>query len=922
MRKKAWTAILSLLALLLFFSCNTSTETTGTVRLYVGSSNTRTIRPSTFTAPQSYRITLTPSEGEAVEKTFNQTSGTIEIEEVRMGTYTVLVEGYEEEDCQGMMTCVSSSSTPTLTVKPAGDNSIIVPMEAIYTDGTGSLEVTFNWDGLTNSDTPFADALEKGELNFQLLYISDDGEATEAGELKTIEVSDGITECTLTYSGLAATTGQTIAFTITDKDGIAVAYKKFSNTLQIAAGQVSKPDSNDEDLYLITDDNVPSYIGRNISNVSWSNVEGDPHAIKITWSNPKKTYNTTMISKVTLVLSDGESQITKEIDINETDMASSCIFTGLEDDTTYTLNAQAFLTDGRASSMTEFFDSIHTKISVKTISLISDNLPDETLTYGSSFTLSYEIGPGAASDKSVTWSLSNPDVLTVVSSEDQMEAAFTANKPGSTKITVTSNDNAECSATTAKDVKVKLAAPAASAEAGDGEAIVSWNEIPFADSYDLYRKTTENFELIQSGITGTSYSDSAILSDTTYCYAVKAKMNEGEDYASDLGSASNGIEIKPVGFVVLEPTFDNVSFSIGGSNYITVTNSNPVTVEFDNTIGAADFKWYINSALQEEANGQTSITIDINNEDLDFYDTVQTLMLSVAKDGKWYSDTITFSISGLKAFWLNQNGTRLSTGILETGLALADGELGKFGISVLATDTELSFEASNDVVRISDGGIVTIDKTGDTVITISDSKNNSVEIDFSFYTSSFSTGEELLNKVNQKLGEVISKADASFEHDWWINNGWAGSSPEDSYTVDGITIRRKTNSISASYPQSENYISISNCELEDGTVLNTTANIQLNIEGGSGSNLDENHLYTIGYDGNGTIEATLPGNQGKATIRYENINVGTSDRSGSYYLSFTKPVGPDASGENATINETTEYKIDDSESIIRLLNNN
>jgi fibronectin type 3 domain-containing protein len=80
-----------------------------------------------------------------------------------------------------------------------------------------------------------------------------------------------------------------------------------------------------------------------------------------------------------------------------------------------------------------------------------------------------------------------------------------------------------------------LAAPAAptnlTATPGGGQITLSWNAVPTATSYRVYRATTGSFTRIAT-ISTTSYTNTGLGNATTYKYYVRARNNSGEGPAS------------------------------------------------------------------------------------------------------------------------------------------------------------------------------------------------------------------------------------------------------------------------------------------------------------------------------------------------------------------------------------------------------
>ena len=169
------------------------------------------------------------------------------------------------------------------------------------------------------------------------------------------------------------------------------------------------------------------------------------------------------------------------------------------------------------------------------------------------------------------------------------------------------------------------------------------------------------------------------------------------------------------------------------------------------------------------------------------------------------------------------------------------------------------------------------------------------------------TAKEWVNIVANVLRPAFVAANSNFGGDWWINNAKAWSSPTKSYTYPntGMVFNLKTNGISASYPNSENYLAISSYkDTNTKLTINTTSNIQFDIsEEDEAGNLGTDPLKLIGSGGNGTISVTPEDSKLKSfTIKYNNVYV--SSVSGTYTV---------------TISGSSAVDISDSSDITRVL---
>jgi fibronectin type 3 domain-containing protein len=109
-----------------------------------------------------------------------------------------------------------------------------------------------------------------------------------------------------------------------------------------------------------------------------------------------------------------------------------------------------------------------------------------------------------------------------------------------------------------------------SATPSDGRVALSWNAVAGATSYDVYRGTSSGGEtLLQSGVAGTTFADTAVTDGTTYYYTVSAVNAAGEGPHSTEVSATPqvGAPAAPTGLTAT-PGVVKVSLSwspVGGA---------------------------------------------------------------------------------------------------------------------------------------------------------------------------------------------------------------------------------------------------------------------------------------------------------------------------------------------------------------------
>lgn len=169
----------------------------------------------------------------------------------------------------------------------------------------------------------------------------------------------------------------------------------------------------------------------------------------------------------------------------------------------------------------------------------------------------------------------------------------------------------------------------------------------------------------------------------------------------------------------------------------------------------------------------------------------------------------------------------------------------------------------------------------------------------------------LINMLNSAIYAPLHAVDDKLKHDWWKDNGWAGSDPSDDTTVaeyPGIVAHRQTYGINGYYPtDGSNYFKFT--DYVSGNLTITSQNMRVNINNSSGGNLGTGYLAKIGcFDSSdsNTISVTIndPSLDGKYksySVKYKEISVrGTVDTSATYTVTVD--------GKSAVINDSTDIK--------------
>jgi fibronectin type 3 domain-containing protein len=146
--------------------------------------------------------------------------------------------------------------------------------------------------------------------------------------------------------------------------------------------------------------------------------------------------------------------------------------------------------------------------------------------------------------------------LAAINPSDQTSAAITQ----LSDVAVSGNSltvNVPMESVTMFVIRPASSAPAAptglTAAPGDAQAALSWSAVSGAASYNVYRGTASGAEaLLQSGVTGTTFTDTGLTNGTTYYYKVSAVNAAGESPLSVEVSATPQVAapVAPTGVTV------------------------------------------------------------------------------------------------------------------------------------------------------------------------------------------------------------------------------------------------------------------------------------------------------------------------------------------------------------------------------------
>ncbi len=891
MKRRSWLVLP--LAVLLLAGCEVNlsqekaqavTEATGTVRLsIIDGTNTRTVLPSSFLAADSYEATLTSKEDEERSYKARSTRASLEFEDVRVGDYTLSVTG----TLNGQT--VSTGNTE-ITVYANTENTAAVQLEAVTGEGTGSVSVTLNWEDAVKSEGYFKDMYESGPLTIEFYkrVSSEDGESYEDTLLTDPQTApDRAVSYTFTADDIPVSKGFIGFFRI--KSGEEVVMELGFVDFQIYAGQTSVVDSNDSDTFTVTQANAPAYAS--YVNVSGTYGEEDPEhsvTVSVTAKGSRgnqlySTLNITLYDSVTSV-SAGTAEISGEV--TGTDTTVGCTFTGLVSGRKYRAEVYGTTKRGKITEVSKI--NIVTKTLVTGIT-VDGTVPENAVEYNDRMTFTASVTPDNATVSSVEWSVSDSETLSL--SQINNSAIIYAKKPGKATISVESTDAMKDGTKASKtlgEVTVNLSTPSVAvttekdSETAQSFISLQWNEVAYADSYEIYRSVNGADAELLTTVVSTSYDDRDITAGWSYSYSVKATSTEYTDYSSALSVSSEEYTPSTPTITLVQPTIENLTLQIvSGTDPapadITVTPDSPVTLAIPAEIDGATTNWYVNGQLVKADSTSVELTYDMKQVDGYDADANALTLEAVTADGTKYSKTIYFRVvsvldTGVQEFTLGEY-----TPVGTTGLSIKT--------TVLPTDATirtLSYSSSDESVATVDSeGNVTILKNGTVTFTVRSSSGAETKKTTTVYTPI--TESTIMNLVTNYLKTNITAANSSFDGDWWPGetaskynaNGVSISSPEDASQKAG------TLSISETTLTSSDMGSIK---------VKTSSGLSLWASDGGGTwkkgYLGTDPLQYVAYKGVGVISVTLPYGQGTASISFPS-QLDVINKSGTYRIEMT-----------------------------------
>lgn len=761
--------LISLIALI-FASCSPTSNgisETATVRIETNQKglSVASVMPTEPTLVK-YEVELLQNDDTKYNQFFNP-SDSIILEDVKIGTYKLVVTGYSEYTDEENNIPVVQGIKESITIYPdSGDsnrNHFDITLSYL-SQGKGAISVKITWDKLTATGNLIDDAIKRGSLGFIALKASDNmplkGNLTTELTKGNIQWADDVKSGSMVYEedGLDANkTGEEIYFRIySEIDGeLVVIAETFSTVLQVYPNLTSVPDTNDKYNFSLSNDNIIGYL-RNVTNAK-AEAASDT-SLKITWTNPKFSDSIYPIT-VTVTAKGNQSGTEKEaepITYNSAAEAENVGETTIEELSSNEVYTIYFQIKGKVgySANTAMISDARPRIPVSKISFDTTNMDSFRFIEG---TMNKEIKaviePEDATVQTFSVTEKNDNENVVINGHN-----VTFNKAGAYTLVITSDDASKASAE--QEVIIYLPTPSKPEIISKSENGIklSWDEVTNASGYKITRESNKGESEVFESPTN-SFDDITVATGNNYTYKVKATLNDDSRFDSDYSESSVAVNIDTADIEIKIEDIPSKDFSSIFDEYDgTIINSeNPeLTINLTQSIeGATKYKWVLDTKTEiakGDFNNAHSIKIDSTTPGImDTYESSHQLTLFVTINNTIYSGTLNFFYSDSSAatnveitgIHTEDNNTRIIYGTPET--FVADFKYNISGAVKWSSSNEdiLYIDPTSGIAEAKTKGFVTITAT----LIADESKKYTLEDVESYIPAtgiSFSSNEKIL----------------------------------------------------------------------------------------------------------------------------------------------------------------------------------
>ncbi len=671
--------LISLIALI-FASCSPTSNgisETATVRIETNQKglSVASVMPTEPTLVK-YEVELLQNDDTKYRQFFNP-SDSIILEDIKIGTYKLVVTGYSEYTDEENNTPVVEGIKESITIYPdSGDsnrNHFDITLSYL-SQGKGAISVKITWDKLTATGNLIDDAIKRGSLGFIALKASDNmplkGNLTTELTKENIQWAD-VKSGSMVYEedGLDANkTGEEIYFRIySEIDGeLVVIAETFSTVLQVYPNLTSVPDTNDKYNFSLSNDNIIGYL-RNVTNAK-AEAASDT-SLKITWTNPKFSDS---IYPITVTVTAKSNQFGTEIKADPITYNSATDAEGTGETTIEGLSSSEvysiyFQIKGKVgySANTAMISDARPRIPVSKISFDTTDMDSFRFVEGTkNKEIKAIIEPKNATVQTFSVTEKTNDENVVINDHN-----VSFNKAGEYTLVITSDDATAASAK--QQVIVYLPTPSKpEVSKSDSGIHLSWNEVTNASGYKITRESNKG-ETKEFKSPTNSFDDITVATGNNYTYKVKATLNDDSRFDSNYSESSVAVNIDTADIEIKIEDIPSKDFSSIFAEYngIIINSDKPeLTINLTEEIpGATNYKWVLDTKTviaNGDFNVAHAIKIDSTTSGImDTYESSHQLTLFVTINNTIYSGTLNFFYSDPSA----------ATNVEITGIHTEDG---------------------------------------------------------------------------------------------------------------------------------------------------------------------------------------------------------------------------------------------------------
>ena len=370
---KKFGSVLCLIILMVMASCaNTTPVPTGDVTVTLSNreekaatraagKTSRTMLPSELPEISTYTVTLKEvtrqgnewvlTDDQPIPDNFPGNDYEFKFENVKLGTYTVIVQGI---GTTSSIPVVNGTSKEYLTVTADGANEIDVELSLISENGeseyTGAVSMTFDWSDIAKTNATIQEAMKNGGLVF-ILYRYDESSASWIKAGRSEATGTDATQYKFEVKGLPVSTGLRLKYALATYTGIMLNPILTTPIAQVYSGLTSVQKGNDGSyIYKISENEISS--ATNVYDIV--STYDDPHVnegtgIKFTWKNQMQN-GECLFDTVTVICYDSKnSKVGSEQVIDVSGETGECIINGLTSGEIYHVTFQAHHKSGLVS---------------------------------------------------------------------------------------------------------------------------------------------------------------------------------------------------------------------------------------------------------------------------------------------------------------------------------------------------------------------------------------------------------------------------------------------------------------------------------------------------------------------------------------------------------------------------------------------